>query len=130
MNFVLWTFVCLIAYIGGLLLLLWVTPQLLTRNYDEGMFMAIAAGDIFGGIFAFGAVAVTFGLFSGNFPIRVLDFLLLVGIVVVAARLSYRSFRTYKARTVRSSRIAAGIYGLLLVLAAIYYIILLFTPIR
>src|SRR5256885_6878207 len=47
-----------------------VTPLLLSRPYDEGLFMAIAAGDVFGGLFVFGAVALTFALFSGSFAIR------------------------------------------------------------
>ncbi|HTD19761.1 MAG TPA: hypothetical protein VK667_09555, partial [Ktedonobacteraceae bacterium] len=90
MMYVLWTFACLILYIGGLIILIKVTPLLFTRAYDEGLFMAIAAGDIFGGLFVFGAVAVTFGLFSGNFAIRVLDFFLLLGIIFVGTRLSFR----------------------------------------
>jgi hypothetical protein len=129
MMFVLWTFACLILYIAGLIILIKVTPLLFTRAYDEGLFMAIAAGDIFGGLFVFGAVAVTFGLFSGKFPIRVLDFFLLLGIIFVGTRLSFRSFRAHKARTITSSRIVAGVYCLALVLISLYLMILLFTPI-
>ncbi len=129
MVYVLWTFACLILYIGGLIILVKVTPLLLTRAYDEGLFMAIAAGDIFGGLFVFGAVAVTFGLFSGKFPIRVLDFFLLLGIIFVGTRLSFRSFRAHKAGTKTSSRIVAGVYCLVLVLVSLYLMVLLFTPI-
>lgn len=127
MPYVLWTFASLIAYIVGLVILIRVTPMLLSRTYDESLFMLIAAGAIFGGFFAFGAVALTFGLFSGNMDIRVLDFFLLLGILVVCARLSYTSFRRYKARANSISRIAAGTYCFLLALASFYYIILLFT---
>src|SRR6266566_3457918 len=122
MLYVLWTLASLIAYVCGLIILVKVTPLLLSRSYDEGLFMAIAAGDVFGGLFVFGAVALTFALFSGSFAIRVLDFLLLVGIIIVSARLSYISFR-------RASRIVAGTYCLFLVLAALYYMVLLFTPV-
>ena len=125
-----WTIACLIAYIAGLVLLMRVTPLLLVRAYDQGLFMAIAAVDILGGIFAFGAVAVTFALFSGNFGVKVLDFLLLVGIVIVGIRMSYRSFRPRVAKTNRISRIVAGAYCLVLALAALYYLVLLFTPSR
>src|SRR5438874_2270444 len=69
-----------------------VTPRLFLHRYDEGYFMAIAAADIVGGMFVFGAVAVTFALFSGTFAVRLLDFFLLLGILIVALRMSYRSF--------------------------------------
>lgn len=128
MSDILWTLASLVAYIGGLIILVKVTPLLLTRSYDEGMFMAIAAGDVFGGLFVFGAVTLTFALFSGSFAIRVLDFLLLLGIIIVSARLSYTSFRSSMLRKYRASSIVAGSYCLLLVLAALYYLILLFTP--
>lgn len=128
MSYVLWTLASLIAYVGGLIILVKVTPLLLTRSYDEGMFMAIAAGDVFGGLFIFGAVTLTFALFSGSFAIRALDFLLLLGIIIVSARLSYTSFRSSMLRKNRASSIIAGSYCLLLVFAALYYLVLLFTP--
>jgi len=128
MLYVLWTLASLIAYVGGLIILVKVTPLLLTRSYDEGMFMAIAAGDVFGGLFVFGAVTLTFALFSGSFAIRALDFLLLLGIIIVNARLSYTSFRSSMLRKNRASSIIAGSYCLLLVFAALYYLVLLFTP--
>jgi hypothetical protein len=130
MSDVLWTVVSLVAYAGGLVILVKVTPLLLSHSYDDGLFMVIAAGDVFGGLFVFGAVALTFALFSGSFAIRVLDFLLLGGIIIVNARLSYYSFRPRRTTTFRRvSRIVAGAYCLFLLLAAFYYIVLLFTPI-
>ena len=130
MSYVLWTLACLVAYVCGLITLVKVTPLLLARSYDEGLFMVIAAGDVFGGLFVFGAVALTFALFSGTFAIRMLDFLLLLGILIVSARLSYISFRPRRTRTFRrASRIVAGTYCLFLVLAALYYIVLLVTPV-
>jgi hypothetical protein len=126
MSYALWTAACLIAYVAGLIILVKVTPLLLSRSYDEGLFMAMAAGDVCGGLFVFGAVTLTFGLFSGNFAIRVLDFLLLVGIIVVNARLSYTIFHSHRARIKKASCIIAGTYCFLLALAAFYYMVLLF----
>ncbi len=127
MPFFLWTCICLVAYVGGLIILAQVTPQLLTRSYDEGLFMAIAAADILGGLLIFGAVAVTFGIYSGNFGVRVLDFFLLIGIIVVAARLLFSSLQARRSVTITSSRVAAGTYCLVLVLISLYFIILLFS---
>jgi len=84
-----------------------------------------------GGILAFGAVAFIYGLLNGavNFGTRVLDFLLLVGIFIIAVRLSFHSFRTRnRAGTFLVSRVIAGIYSLLLAAASIYSIVLLFSP--
>ncbi len=129
MPFALWTLLCLIAYIGGLIILLRITPLLLARSYDEGLFMGIAAADVFGGMLAFGGVAFTFGIFSGNFGSRVLDFLLLIGILVVGGRMSVRSFRSrYYSGTYRSSCLIAGSYGAFLALAALFYIVMVFVP--
>ena len=129
MPFALWTALCLIAYIGGLVVLLRITPLLFARSYDEGLFMGIAAADVFGGMLAFGAVAITFGIFSGSFGSRVLDFLLLIGILIVGGRMSIRSFRSrFYSGTYRSSCIIAGSYGVFLTLAALFYIAMLFVP--
>ena len=122
------TLACLIAYVGGLVILIKVTPRLLFLSFDEGMFMGIAAADVIGAILVFGAVGVTFALFNGNIPIRVLDFLLLVGILIVGIRLSLRSFR---ARNMKGlfpvSRVIAGSYCFLLFVAALYLIGWLFV---
>ena len=129
MLYILWTFVCLCAYVGGVVILVKVTPLLLSRNFDEGYFMAIAAADVFGGMFVFGAVAITFALFSGTFAIRLLDFFLLLGIIIVAFGLSYRCFRS--PRTIKAdpvSRVFASGYALFLGLAALFYLVLLFVP--
>lgn len=131
MQYVLWMFACLIGYGAGLFILWKVTPLIIVRTYDEGLFMAIMALDILGGIFVFGAVAVTFALFSGNIPIRTLDFLLLVGILIMGASMSFKSFRPYRiAGTNFVSRIVAGAYCLALALAAIFYLVLLFSPVN
>jgi len=129
MPFALWTVLCLVAYIGGLIILLRMMPLLLMHSYDEGYFMGIAAAGVFGGMLAFGAVAITFGIFSGNFGSRVLDFLLLIGILFVGGRLSIRSFRSrHFSGTNLLSCIIAGSYGAFLALAALFYIVMLFVP--
>ena len=122
------TLACLIAYAGGLVVLIKVTPRLLSLSFDEGMFMGIAAADVFGAILIFGAVGVTFALFNGNIPIRVLDFLLLVGILIVGIRMSLRSFRSRNIKeTFPVSRVVAGSYCLVLCVAALYLMVWLFT---
>ena len=129
MLYVLWTLTCLCAYIGGLVILVKVTLLLLSRNFDEGYFMAIAAADVLGGMFVFGAVAITFSLFSGVFAIRLVDFFLLLGIVIVAFMLSYRCFRPRSASKAHPiSRFGASGYCLFLGLAALCYLGLLFVP--
>jgi len=106
-----------------------VTPLLLSRDYDEGFFMAIAAADVFGAMFVFGSVALTFALYSGVFAVRLLDFFLLLGIVIVAFSLSSRCFRSQKtAQAHPVSRFAATGYCLFLGLSALFYLGLLFTP--
>jgi len=129
MLYILWTIVCLCSYVGGVVILVKVTPLLLSRNFDEGYFMAIAAADVFGGMFVFGAVAITFALFSGTFAIRLFDFFLLLGIVIVTFGLSYKCFRS--PRTIKAapvSRVVASGYALFLGLAALFYLVLLFVP--
>ncbi len=129
MPFALWTLLCLVAYIGGLVLLLRVTPYLLLRSYDEGLFLVVAVADVIGGMLAFGGVVIIYGIFGGNFGSRVLDFLLLIGILVVGGRVSLGSFRPrYYSGTYLASRIIAGSYGLFLALAALFYIVMLFIP--
>jgi hypothetical protein len=131
MIFILGTLASLVAYAGGLAIITKVTPQLFTRSFDEGLFMGIATIDVIGGILLFGAVAVIFALLNGavNLGTRVLDLLLLMGIFIIAARMSFRSFGTRnKAGTFFVSRVIAGIYSILLAAASVYAIILLFSP--
>jgi hypothetical protein len=129
MSYFLWVLVSLVAYIGGLIIIWQVTPRLLARSYDEGLFMAIAALDIVGALLAFGAVVVTFALFNGALGIRIMDFILLVGILFLGVRMAWFSFRPrLLANTVRVSRIIAAVYCLCLALAALYYIVQIFVP--
>jgi hypothetical protein len=129
MSYFLWVVGSLVAYIGGLVIIWQVTPRLLGRSYDEGLFMAIAALDIVGALLAFGAVVVTFALFNGAIGIRIMDFLLLVGILLLGVRMAWFSFRPrLLANTVRVSQVIAGVYCLCLALAALYYIVQMFVP--
>lgn len=128
MQHVIWTLIGLVAYICGLVIIVAVTPRLWRLRFDEGLFMAIAAADVLGGILAFAPIGITFALFNGTFGIKALDFLLLVGIFIVGLRMSLRSFRTrYKGGTFQLSRILVGSYSLLLLAAAVYSIVLLFV---
>lgn len=129
MSYFLWTFASILAYIGGLIIILRVTPRLLYLKYDEGLFMGIAALCILGALLAFGAIGVTFGLFNGDIGVRFLDFLFLAGILVATGRTAWYSFRPrYSGRTLRSSSYMAGFYCLALALVALVYITQLFVP--
>jgi hypothetical protein len=127
MQSILWVLVSIIAYVAGLIIIMRVTPQLLSRSFDEGLFMGIAALDIIGAICAFGAVVVIYALFNGTLAIRILNFLLLAGILFVAARMSMSSFRPrVSSGTVQASRIIAGIYCLFVAAGAVFYMVELF----
>src|SRR5258708_27704153 len=127
MHPVLLTVIGVIAYIFGLLIIITVTPRLLKLNFDEGLFMGIAAAGVFGGILAFAPVGITFALFNGTFGIKILDFLLLVGILIMGLRMALRSFRLrYPAGTFQVSHILAGSYFLLLLACCRYATVRLF----
>lgn len=127
MDFFLWICASLVAYIIGLVLLVQMTPRLLSRSFDDSMFMGVAALDIIGSLLAFGAVVATYALFSGAFGIKVLDVFLLIGLLLVSARLSYSSLQPrIIAGTFRASRLIAGSYSFFLTLAALYYLVELF----
>lgn len=128
MQFVLLTLACIIAYIGGLFVLVRMTPMLIGRSYDEGLFMGIAAAILIGAFLAFGAVAITFITFNGHIVVRVLDFLFLLGILVVALRLSLTSLRSSGfSGTFLISRMIVGIYCLFLGIGSLYYMVQLFV---
>lgn len=127
MSPVLLTLLSLIAYICGLVVLLRVTPLLLKRRFDEGLFMGMAAADIFGGLLVFAPVGVTFALFNGSITVRIFDVILLLIIGIVALRIAYRSLRPhYMMDVIRVSGVLVGSYFLLLTGLAIYAIVLLF----
>ncbi len=122
------TILSVIAYICGLVIILSMTPRLYKLSYDEGLFLAIAALDVIGAIFAFGAVEISFAAFNGAFGIRVLDFALLLGIFVVSLRVTLQSLRPYSTwGTFRVSRIMAGCFGIFLLLATLFSLVFLFS---
>src|SRR5436305_6533799 len=127
MQYVLWTVLSLALYVSGLLVILKATPQLLIRSFDEGLFMGVAAVAILGAILAFGAVVITLAIFNGALLVRAFDFLLLVGIVMVVARVSFVSSRATAKGIRRTSRIIVMLYGHILVVAALNYIVQIFT---
>ncbi len=128
MQYALWVLISFIAYGAGVYILLRVTPMLLHRQYDEGLFMGIAAMDILGALLAFSAIVFPLALFNGTLAVRILDIIFLIGILFVAARLARRSLQPRTITdTFRSSRIIAGIYSLFLAVAALYYIVQIFT---
>ena len=125
MQPVLVTFLCLIAYIAGLVILWRVTPRLLTRSFEDSWFMGYAVLDILGAILAFAGVIVSLALYDGAIPIKVIDFLLLLGIFWTSLRLASFSFRP-RARTIRSSRLITGGFCIFLVGASLYLVVQLF----
>jgi len=126
MQNLLWTFLSLVAYIVGLVVIVKLTPRLLVHTFDEGAFMGIAAAAIVGALVAFGAVVVTFA--NGNLLVRVLSFLLLLGILIVGIQLSLKSFRPrMPANTVTASRFMAGGFAVFLIVAALSLMVRLFV---
>jgi hypothetical protein len=125
MSDFLWVVGSLIAYVGGLMIILRMTPRLLASSYDEGLFLGVAAFDIIGALLAFGAAVVTFALFNGAIGVRILDFLFLGGILIVGLRMAWMSYRPPRLlpRIIASSRIIAIVYSLCLAAAAFYYIV-------
>lgn len=101
--------------------------MLLRRQFDEGFFMGIAAIDIIGGLLSFGGIVMTFALFSGAVGVRILDVLLLIGVLLIGAYLARISLQPRRTSgTFRASRIIAGSYSAFLALAALYYIVQMF----
>src|SRR6185312_6777173 len=86
MSYFLWTLGSIVAYVGGLMIILRVTPRLLQRKFDEGLFMGMAALNVLGALLIFSAVVITLAIFSGALAVRVLDFLLLLGVLILAGR--------------------------------------------
>ncbi len=129
MQPVVWTLIGLIAYIGGLVIMVTMTPRLGKFRYDDWMFMGYAVAMVSGGILLFVPLAITFALFNGTFGVKIFDFVLLVGIFVVGLMMALRSFRPrFTSGTFQVSRILAGCFCLLLLAASAYCIILLFVP--
>lgn len=123
-NF-LWVLVSIVAYVVGLVIIGRMTPRLLTRSFDEMVFMGFAALDILGALLAFGAIVLIFSLFNGAPVARVFNFLLLVGILVVTVRTALYCIRP-RVGAAAVSRALTGGYGFFLAVAAVFYIVQLF----
>lgn len=124
MSNIVWVLFSIVAYIGGLYLMLRTTPMLLARSYDEGLFMVIAAGDILGAILAFGGIVVIFAAFNGNTLVKVISIILLLGVLLITGRLALFSLRPrYVAGTNKVSRIITGVYCICLVISSVYYMV-------
>ncbi len=119
---------CLAAYGGGLVVLRNVTPLLLKRRFDDVLFMGLAAVLILGSLLLFAPIGVMFAFFNSTTPVRVVDTILLLAMVIVVTRITFRCFRPgYKMEVVRLSGILAGSYYLLVLGLAIYVIVLMFV---
>ena len=122
------TVLCLVCYGGGLVALYRVTPMLLKRRYDDVFFMGLAAAIILASLLAFAPVGIIFAFFNSTLAVRIFDFILLLGIVIVVVRIAYRCFRPgYAVEVIRLSGILAGSYYLLVLGLAVYAIVLMFV---
>ncbi len=119
---------CLAAYGGGLVVLRNVTPLLLKRKFDDVLFMGLAAVLILGSLLAFAPIGVMLAFFNSTTSVRIGDTILLLVMVIVVTRITFRCFRPgYKMEVVRLSGILAGSYYLLVLGLAIYAIVLMFV---
>ncbi len=123
----LWSMLSIAAYVGGMIILIRVTPRLILRSYEEGWFMGFAALDILGALLAFGAIVIMLAASNGAVLVKVFDFVLLLGILLVALRLAFFSLRAYIPGAYRVSRIGVAVFSLFLVTASVYYMIQLFV---
>ena len=123
------TFGCILAYIGGLILLVKVTPGLIKRAFDEALFIGVAAAAVLGAMLSFGGIGVIYAVANGALVARVFDALLLIILGIIALRTSIGAFRPryYNSLgTYRASRVMAGSFFLALVVAAVVVLVLLF----
>ena len=119
---------CLAAYGGGLVVLRNVTPLLLKRRFDDVLFMGLAAVLILGSLLLFAPIGVMFAFFNSTTSVHIVDTILLLVMVIVVMRITFRCFRPgYKMEVVRLSGILAGSYYLLVLGLAIYVIVLMFV---
>ncbi|MBX5449999.1 hypothetical protein [Thermogemmatispora sp.] len=131
MSIFLFILLGLLVYIGALVTLVRATRRLRYYRVDEAGFLGMAALDIVAGILLFSAVTTPLVLLTGNtvetIEGRALAFLLLVGIVLVAGGTAWRSV-SWSPSAQTLSRLLAGLYCLLLVIAALICMVLIFLP--
>lgn len=116
----------LVAYIGGLVLIVRATPRLLFRSYDEAWFMVFAVLDIFGAFLVFGGIVIPLFASNGNFGIKFLDFILFLVVTFITGGIALFCFRNNTQGVQRFSRYGAGSFCLFLAVAALYCIVALF----
>lgn len=122
------TVLCLVSYGGGMAMLLKVTPMLVKRKFDDVFFMGLAAAVIIGSLLVFAPIGILFSFFNSAFAVRALDVLLLLGIAIIALRITYRCFRpSYKMEVIRLSGILTGSYYLLVLGLTAYALVLMFV---
>lgn len=119
MQTVLWTIAALIAYAGGLAIIWKITPKLLTQSIGEGLFMAMAALDILGGLLAFGSVLIALSLYQSSLGIKVVCFFLTLGVFIIAIRQALFCWHARK-KTGTLVTILTGSYCLFLAIAALF----------
>lgn len=120
---------CIVAYIGGLFLLVRVTPRLIKRAFDDALFIGVAAAAIFGAMLSFGAIGVIFAIANGALIARVFDGLLLIiqGITTLRTGIGVlRPRYDLNLGTYRASRIMTGSFFLALAAASVVVLVLLF----
>lgn len=120
---------CLLAYIGGLILLVRITPRLIKSSYDDAIFIGIAAAAVFGAMLIFGAVGVLSTIFSGVFAVRALNVVLMFVLFFVTLRVALRTLRPNYQTSINSqriSRILTGCFFLFLTAITVYVLYLLF----
>jgi len=126
MQLFLATLSSLVAYIVGLVLIVKATPRLLFRSYDEAWFMVFAVLAILGAFLTFGGIVFLLAAWNANIGIKAVDFILLVLVILITARMAVSSFRNNKQGVQLVSRYGASGFCLFLSLGALYYIVELF----
>lgn len=119
---------CLVGYIAGLFLLVGITPGLVTRAFDDALFIGVAAVAIFGAMLSFGAIGVIYSVANGALAARILDALLLIIQGATTLRTGLRTLRPrYDSNpgSYRTSRIMAGSFFLALTVACAVVLVLL-----
>lgn len=125
------TFVSLGIYIVGLIMLTRSSSSIVRRAFDEALFTAVSAIAILGAMLTFTAVAVTYFAWSGSFGARLLDIILLFILFIITIRTSFSTFRPRSGIGIgsyRISRVMAGIFYLLLSIAAVGVLVLVVKP--
>ncbi|WP_376796820.1 hypothetical protein [Thermogemmatispora sp.] len=131
MSIFLFILLSLVAYIAALIILVRATSRLRYYRFEETAFLGMAALDIVAGILLFSAVLTPLVLLTGS-TVEIIEghalaVLFLLGIVLVSGGTAWRSL-SWSPSAQTLSRLVAGLYCLLLVLAALVCMVLIFLP--